>query len=204
MPVRALVALLVAIAGSLLGAWLLTGASAWVRIVATQMALLIAVAVAAGDWRPGLPTMRHLGLGLALAIPTFLVSLLIGAVTVAIFGQPAHEPVTQALHELHAHGGWPLLVCLACVGAGLAEEALFRGVILHHLRRRLPPWTAIALAAVAFAAMHASPWRFAPQLCLGLALGWATHRWSWWTAAVAHAGHNGCVLALVWLTPAAA
>jgi membrane protease YdiL (CAAX protease family) len=74
---------------------------------------------------------------------------------------------------------------------GICEELLFRGVILTGLRRSFGPVAAVAVSALLFAALHASPWRFFPQLLLGVLLALLTLRsGSVLPAVVAHAAYN--------------
>jgi membrane protease YdiL (CAAX protease family) len=61
-----------------------------------------------------------------------------------------------------------LAVLLVAVVAPIAEEFLFRGIILRGLLGRLRPWGAIGLTTFLFAAMHMNPW----QVPAGLGLGW--------------------------------
>jgi len=61
---------------------------------------------------------------------------------------------------------------LAIVVAPLAEETLFRGIILRGLLGRWKPWAAIALSATLFALMHFNPAQTPVALALGLLLGW--------------------------------
>lgn len=60
------------------------------------------------------------------------------------------------------------------------EEAVFRGVLLHSLARRLPDWAAIAISAAAFAIFHiTSPDSLVivlPLFVLGLGLGYVAQR----------------------------
>jgi len=58
----------------------------------------------------------------------------------------------------------------------------------------------VLVCALLFAALHFSPWRFLPQLSLGILLGWLTLRTgSCWPAAVGHAVHNGVLLTAEYL-----
>ena len=76
----------------------------------------------------------------------------------------------------------------------LCEESLFRGALLWCLR----PWgtAAASLAsALAFAIVHASPYRFLPVAVLGGALAYVVFRTgNFWLAVAGHALHNSAVL----------
>ncbi len=65
---------------------------------------------------------------------------------------------------------------LAVVVAPLAEETLFRGVILRGLLGRWKPWAAITASAALFALMHFNPAQTPIALGLGLVLGWVYYR----------------------------
>ena len=102
-------------------------------------AALLALAVAAG-WRPGRPSLRTLGLGagggaVLLAVP---LALHLGGTPLRA-GSPAGDFAV-----------WALVVALVAA----AEEALLRGALMDELLRRVRPELAVAVAAVAFAALH--------------------------------------------------
>jgi membrane protease YdiL (CAAX protease family) len=76
--------------------------------------------------------------------------------------------------------------------APLAEEILFRGLLLDGLRARLPWGTAIALQAVGFGASHGAMWMLAPITILGVLLGLLRGRsGSLGAAWIAHGLYNG-------------
>ncbi len=65
---------------------------------------------------------------------------------------------------------------LAVVVAPLAEETIFRGLILRGLLGRWKPWAAITTSAALFALMHFNPAQTPVALGLGLVLGWIYYR----------------------------
>jgi membrane protease YdiL (CAAX protease family) len=70
----------------------------------------------------------------------------------------------------------------------LAEEIIFRGLVLGALARLVPVSAAIGLSAVLFAASHGSPWMLGPISLLGVVLGvlvWRTRKLT-----AAWAGHG--------------
>ncbi len=146
---------------------------------------------------------RSLLAGLAWAPAAALLSFVANLPVLVFAGlPPPGQPVEQAIKTIHEQLGWAGLVLITAVLPGLLEEALFRGVILSGLRRRLSPWAAILLTALAFACLHLSPWRFLPQLALGCLLGWMTLRsGSCWPAALTHAGHNALLVVIARLAP---
>jgi membrane protease YdiL (CAAX protease family) len=138
-------------------------------------------------------------------------ALLIGASAWAVsFGvglaQEAISPVPPELAEamrrqLEGMGKSPvmLLIAVSLVPA-VCEEILCRGMLARALRGTLGIVAAAAVAAVLFALLHQSMYRFFPQLVLGLSLGLVTLRArSVIPAIVIHLMHNGILLGLAYL-----
>ncbi len=63
-----------------------------------------------------------------------------------------------------------LNLLLAVVLAPLVEETLFRGIIYGSLRTYLGIWTAAAISAALFSALHLQAYGFFPRFILGLVL----------------------------------
>lgn len=199
----AVMAWLLAGAGMLLASWLVgPQPDALTLVLASQSAVALpvlilllpleprALGLGGAGWRP---LLTGAGVGLA----ALLCSMALFVVTVAAFGKPPELDINRVVGGLAADHGLIGLILLGAVLAGVAEEALFRGVILTGLRKHLPPAAAVLICALLFAALHLSPWRFLPQFTLGCLLGWLTLRTgSCWPAAVAHAVHNGVLLAI--------
>jgi sodium transport system permease protein len=86
-------------------------------------------------------------------------------------------------------------VLAVSVAPAICEELLFRGPILAGLRRGLGATVAVAVQGVLFAAMHASPHRFLPQMTLGILLGALVVRTgAILPAVVIHGFHNGLLV----------
>lgn len=199
----AVMAWLLAGAGMLLASWLVgPQPDALTLVLASQSAVALPVlllllpleprtlGLGGTGWRP---LLTGAGVGLA----ALLCSTALFVATVAVFGKPPELDINRVVGGLAADHGLVGLILLGAVLAGVAEEALFRGVMLTGLRKHLPPAAAVLICALLFAAMHLSPWRFLPQFALGCLLGWLTLRTgSCWPAAVAHAVHNGVLLAI--------
>ena len=67
------------------------------------------------------------------------------------------------------------LLLLAAVLPAVAEEALFRGVVLSAFRQRLPTTWAVIAVGIIFGLFHLTPetaFRFLPTAWLGILLGW--------------------------------
>jgi membrane protease YdiL (CAAX protease family) len=200
----AVLAWLLAGAGMLLASWLVgPQPDALTLVLASQSAVALPVLILLLPLEPrvlglGGAGWRKLLAGAAIGLVALLSSVAIQLVTVAFAGPPPQElDINRVVGGLAADHGLVGLILLGAVLAGVAEEALFRGVMLTGLRKHLSPRAAVLLCALLFAALHLSPWRFLPQFALGCLLGWLTLRTgSCWPAAVAHAVHNGVLLAI--------
>ena len=79
---------------------------------------------------------------------------------------------TEGVGELDADRGYVIAVLIAAVvAAPIAEELLFRGVIMRGLLSRLPAVAAIAAQGALFGAAHVDPVRGRGNLGLALILG---------------------------------
>lgn len=63
------------------------------------------------------------------------------------------------------------LVLITVVGAPIAEELFYRGLVQRSLRRRLPAWSAIGVASIVFAVSHFQVLQFPALLLIGVILG---------------------------------
>ncbi len=115
---------------------------------------------------------------------------------------PAPPELEQAMRELliGSNATWPLLILVAAITPAIAEELLFRGALLQAFRPSLGRG-AVVLTAFLFAALHMSPWRFAPTFALGLIAGaLVLESGSLWCAIVLHFVHNGMLVTLETIT----
>jgi len=138
------------------------------------------------------PDWASTGLAVALAVGCWLVSVgyRAGAPLVGLQPPVVEGPQLATLFGSGMFGAGLTMLVVAVIGPML-EEALLRGVMLGALRRRFGVWPAIAVSAVAFSLLHASPWSFLPLTVLGAALGWLAARTrSLWPAIVAHVLYN--------------
>ncbi|MDH4140395.1 MAG: CPBP family glutamic-type intramembrane protease [Coriobacteriia bacterium] len=87
--------------------------------------------------------------------------------------------------------GFFFSVMLVAFVAPVAEEVVFRGVLLGALQSRWPMWPSIIVAAAVFSAFHVSWWTLVPTLMVGIAAGWlSVRRTSLWPAITLHALYN--------------
>lgn len=106
------------------------------------------------------PTMRDLGLTLAMVVPWYIgIAVVTALSSAALNGGRVVPGNSRQLFIQHPHGPGILLLALlvTAVAAPLCEEAFFRGMLFRLLRRRLPLWSAVLLSAVVFGLAHASP-----------------------------------------------
>jgi len=73
------------------------------------------------------------------------------------------------------YGWWGALMKVAVI-APVVEELIFRGLILHGLRRNYSAFTSVFMSALLFALFHLNPWQFPATFILGLLLGWIVLR----------------------------
>lgn len=169
-------------------------------LLAAQSSVLLVVActLLAGWWTPaacgmGRPRPAHLLGAIGLAPALTVGACILGGLTCLLLGPPppAVAKIEEVLGSVRQQYGWAVLAAVACIVPGIAEEALMRGIVLTGLRTRCSPGAAVVFAALAFACLHLSPWRFLPQLGLGLATGWlALRTGSCWPGAATHALFN--------------
>lgn len=133
-------------------------------------------------------------LGYVLFVPFFLGSYMLTQLLFALLDTPPHaQRVAEQLLEL---GGFPLWLGLmtVVVGAPLFEEFLFRMFLYTSLRKVLPTWVAMILAAAIFALAHwqgNSAFILLPIFSLALFLVLLYEKTqSVWSAAFAHGCHN--------------
>ncbi len=132
--------------------------------------------------------------GLAGGAAAFGAAVIAGLITVALFGDFTSAAGDQA-QELADAGGWPYLILFALmvvVGAPIAEELTFRGLLWSGVAKRgAPPWVCIAISAGAFALLHFEASRILVLMTVGTVLGivrWRTG--SLGACIVAHAVNN--------------
>lgn len=83
------------------------------------------------------------------------------------------------------------LFCVMVIGAPVAEELFFRGLLQNTLVRVWKPWVAVLFTAVIFTLFHFHPVRFVAVFELGLILGLVYHRTgSLWLVVLFHAVTN--------------
>ncbi|MDN2712997.1 CPBP family intramembrane metalloprotease [Janthinobacterium sp. SUN118] len=100
----------------------------------------------------------------------------IGALAASAFGigyAALLPPASSPLMHLNENGIW--LLAVGVLAAALCEEFIFRGLLQGGLRRSLPAWQAIVIAAALSAIVH-PPAAMLPVFVLGLCAGHAYER----------------------------
>ncbi len=149
--------------------------------------------------------VQRLGAGLALyagSLPVFFVSAAVSHLALRQFGF-AVDIQEVVLVFVQPQSPWLLagLLGMALVTAPLAEELLFRGVLLPALLKRMGPGPAVVLSSAFFAAMHLHGPALFPLFVLAIGFSLAyIYTGSLWAPMLMHAAFNGMNLALVFLT----
>jgi len=93
-----------------------------------------------------------------------------------------------------------VMMLVLAVGAPIAEETVFRGVVLPSLEVRFGRGWAVAITSVLFAAMHINLFAFAPILLVGWVLARMFMRGrSLWPSIACHSAFNGIGVLIVLL-----
>lgn len=113
-------------------------------------------------------------------------------------GRPARELSEKADSPM----GIVLFVLIVGIGAPLAEELFFRGLVLRAFEKRFGIGWAVVGSSVVFGATHFQFLQFPALTAAGLVFAWLVVRSdSLWTGVVGHMAFNMVtVVSLVWLT----
>jgi membrane protease YdiL (CAAX protease family) len=107
--------------------------------------------------------------------------------------QEIWEDVLRQFHQV------PLVVTLVLVAIlpGVCEELLFRGFLLHGMRKKTSDLPAIIIVGVLFGVFHLDPYRFLPVTLLGIVFGYMVVKTgSIFTGMVAHGTNNAIAILL--------
>jgi len=185
-------------------------------LLAVQYVVVVGVTIGVIIWRvrqrslrPARPLglrgrgwARLVGIGIA-GYAVFLTGLMLVAVVIgSLFGGVVS--LAQTTEEIIGSARTPaeigLYLVLVCVLAPIAEEIIFRGYLYGGLRRFFPLRHAIILASALFAAVHLNTDAFIVVGLIGALLCYLYERTrSLVPGIVAHAIHNGLVLAVMLL-----
>lgn len=197
--------LLLLLAGEALGGI----AAALGRVGGMQMAglltLLLVIGLGGLAWRPslGLYTARFSFLSAALLVGAGLSFLIAGTLAHLYSLGEAEEharAVDEVLRETSRTLGPVGMALIILLLGPVAEELLFRGLILRGFRARYPAWAAVLLSTVLFAMLHGHPVHGLITAVLGLACALIVLRAdSIWPAVALHCAYNANTLGLDYL-----
>ncbi|MBU6216811.1 MAG: CPBP family intramembrane metalloprotease [Acidobacteria bacterium] len=148
---------------------------------------------------PDLPV----GLAIGVAVQVVVVPLLYLPVLrlLDLTSDDLSAPARELSEKAQGTWGWILLAFLVVVGAPLAEELFYRGLMLQALRKRgLPDWAACVTSGVVFALMHFQALQFLGLFVLGTVLAAMVVRTDRLGPAVtAHAAFNAATVVILYL-----
>ncbi len=139
-------------------------------------------------WRRGNGPVRDLGLRstlrdapIGLAIGVLCQFVLVPLVTLPVFlltdvDQDELEAPARELTDKATGLGVLVLVLVVVVGAPIAEEVFYRGLLQRTMARRLPTWPTLIITALLFGASHFQALQFPALAAFGLVLGVIAHR----------------------------
>lgn len=140
-----------------------------------------------------------IGVGLVAGVLSQLVVIPLLYLPIQLLG--ADLDVSEKAREVTDLGSGPGLALLAmCIvlGAPIAEELFFRGLLQRSVERRNGPRWAIAVSAVAFGITHFQPVQLLGLVAFGVVLGVLTHRAGrLGPALVAHVAFNATTVAVL-------
>jgi membrane protease YdiL (CAAX protease family) len=116
----------------------------------------------------------------AAVLPVCVVALKVNVMVNSLLGiAPQVHPLLQTVQRAPEAWVLPLALLQAAVLAALAEEFIYRGVLMMSLLRHAGPAAALAISSVAFALVHlrTEPQAVLPLFLLALAMGWV----GYWT-----------------------
>ncbi|HEX4458582.1 MAG TPA: CPBP family glutamic-type intramembrane protease [Polyangia bacterium] len=146
-------------------------------VVFGEVALLLAFVVRRRDWRlfgPGRWTVRQSVARASLTILAFFGFVVVWFWIVRARGavSPGTVTIEELVRALRDTYGITVVVLLICVLGPIAEELVFRSLLLDVLTRSQPFWSANVLQALAFAAAHGElkkiPYLFGVGLLCGI------------------------------------
>lgn len=113
-------------------------------------------------------------------------------------GRPARELSEKA----NGAGGILLFILIVGIGAPIAEELFFRGLVMRSMEKRFGLGWGVVGSSVVFGATHFQFLQFPALTCAGLVFAWLVVRSdSLWSGVVGHMTFNMVtVVSLVWLT----
>lgn len=111
------------------------------------------------------------------------------------------QPARELAHQARSSLAFAVLAALVVIGAPLAEELFFRGLLQGVVNRRRSAPVAVVCSAVAFGLAHFQVVQLPALIVLGLVLGTLFHRRGRLGASiVAHSTFNAITMAVLWVS----
>lgn len=157
------------------------------------------------EWQEALrlrgPGFRGFFTGLAVGVAGWLVATTVEAVIIHFATRLGWHLPPQGLPYPRSTGEVLELFLLVSLGAGVAEELLFRGLVLRGYER-LGPGRGVLISALLFSLMHGSFLKLVPVLILGTVYALLALRFnSVFPSMLAHATNNALSLTVLLLQP---
>jgi membrane protease YdiL (CAAX protease family) len=145
--------------------------STQIGLLAVTGGLVVAPRALAGVTLVGrLGLGRSLLIGLALAVPAWIVAQLLATLAAVVLQALGFSP-DLGVAETVIERGDPTVILLAfLLVAPVAEEIFFRGVVFNAWEREHGAWVAVGGSAALFAVIHTSLFALVPIFALGVAL----------------------------------
>ena len=151
---------------------------------------------------PGLKQSVGQGLGCYIGLmPVILVTSILYQLFLYVAGYPVTmQDVVAIFMEPHSVWSLLLLLLMAVVFAPLAEEALFRGILMPALMKKTGAGAAVAISSALFALSHMHLPSLVPLFVLSIALSLLyIYSGSLWSAVMLHAVFNGISIGILLL-----
>lgn len=96
---------------------------------------------------------------------------------VAYISPEAEETFSNTMNMVFDTKSLISMLVLTIIGP-IAEEVMFRGVVLHALKKSWPKWGAIIISAVLFAGVHLIPMQIIYAMPIAIAMGYVCYRYN--------------------------
>ena len=174
-----------------------------ISLASSAILLVFALRKKSASWREALPFTRFSGR----LLPPMLIAVAGLSILVSESNNTLQWFMPLPIWLIHmmeiAFGGRLATVIALVVVPPLAEETVFRGVILGGLLRRYRARTAILVSAGLFMLVHVNPYQFAIAFTIGILAGWIyVQTRSLWPCMIVHGLFNlGPVLVAIGAFP---
>lgn len=147
-------------------------------------------------------TVRDAPIGLAIGIACQFVLVPLVTFPVMWLSDASQEELERPARELADKAtdglGIFVLILVVVVGAPLAEEVFYRGMVQRTMSRKLPMWPTMVITSLLFAASHGQALQFPALAAFGLVLSYLAHRTGRLGRSIwAHVGFNATTVFLL-------